>query len=132
MKHLRLRIWLIVTFTLAVTALVIRCFWQIAVIPAPATILVFLPIIVALLGTEAIAIYLTLRPEKIKSLPAAVILSVAGTAGATAVVAHYARFIASPEAEPILSKLIASLLTAATVSFYFLIIYLVWWLRRAK
>jgi hypothetical protein len=132
MKHLRLRIWFIVTFTLAVTALVARCLWQIVVIPAPGTILVFLPIIVALLGAEAAVIYLTLRPEKIKSRPAAVILSVAAAAGTTAVVAHFARFITTPEAEPILSKVIASLLTAATVNFFFIIIYLAWSVRRRQ
>jgi hypothetical protein len=132
MKRLRLRIWFIFTFTLAVTALVVRCFWQIAVIPTSGTVLVFLPIIVTLLGTEVAAIYLTLRPKKIKSLTAAIILSVAGTAGTTAVVAHFARFIATPEATPVLSKLISCLLTAATVSFYFIIIYLTWAWRRAK
>jgi hypothetical protein len=132
MKHARLRIWFIITFTLAVIALVIRCLWQIVVIPTPGTVLVFLPIIVALLGVEAAVIYLALRPGKIKSLPSVISLTVASTAGLTAVLAHYSRFITTPEAEPLLSKVIASLLTIATVSVYFIVVYLIWKLWRTK
>jgi len=132
MKHLRLRLWFIGTFTLVVIALVIRCFWQIAVIPEPGTVLVFLPITVALLGAEAAVIYLTLRPERLKSLPSVISLTVAATAGALAVLAHFSRFITTPEAEPVLSKVISSLLTAATVNLYFIIIYFLWSMRRNK
>jgi hypothetical protein len=132
MKYARLRIWFIMTFTLAVIALVIRCLWQIVVIPTPGTILIFLSIIVTLLAAEAAIIYLALRPGKIKSLPSVISLTVASTAGLTAVLAHFFRFIATPEAEPLLSKVIASLLTVASISVYFIVIYLIWSLRRAK
>ena len=132
MKHARLRIWFIATFTLAVIALVMRCLWQIVVIPTPGTVLVFLPIIIALLGSEAAVIYVVRKPEKVKSLPFVISLTLAATAGLVAVVAHFTRFIGTPEAEPVLSKVISSLLTAATINLYLIIIYLVWSMRRIK
>jgi len=132
MKYLRLRIWSIVTFTLAVIALVIRCIWQIVVIPTPGTMAVFLSIVVTLLAGEAAVIYLVLKPEKIKSLPAAICLTVAVSAGLVAVLTHFIRFIGTPQAEPFWSKVISSLLTAATINTFFIAIYFVWSLRRAK
>ncbi len=132
MKYARLRIWFIVTFTLAVIALVIRGIWQVVVIPTPGTMVIFLSIIVTLLAGEAAIIYLVLRPEKIKSLPAAIFLTAAVTAGLVAVLTHFFRFIGTPQAEPFLSKVIASLLTASTVNAFFIAIYFVWSLRRAR
>jgi hypothetical protein len=132
MKHTRLRIWFIASFTLAVIAMVIRCLWQIVVIPTPGTMLIFISIIVTLLGGEAAIIYLVLRPEKIKSLPSVICLTVAFTAGLVAVLAHFFRFIGTPQAAPFFSKVIASLLTVSSISVYFLAIYAIWSLRRVK
>ena len=54
MNYSRLKIWFIVAFTFAVIAVVIRSIWQIVVIPTPGTMLIFIPLILALLGMNAL------------------------------------------------------------------------------
>jgi len=69
MNYSRLKIWFIVTFTLVVIAVVIRAIWQIVVIPTPGTMLIFIPLILALLGMNALFAYLAVNPQKLRSLP---------------------------------------------------------------
>lgn len=132
MNFSRLKIWFIVTFTLAVIAIVIRAIWQIVVIPTAGTMLIFIPLILALLGTDALFAYLVVRPEKLKSRWCAAGVSVALTAGLLAGVTHFVRFIISPQADPALSKVIGALVLSSSVSAYFIIIYIVWSLRRVR
>jgi hypothetical protein len=93
MNYTRLKIWFIVTFTLAVIAIVIRAIWQIVVIPTPGTMLIFIPLILALLGMDALFAYLTMKPEKLRSRPFAAGVTIALTAGLLAGVTHFVRFI---------------------------------------
>jgi hypothetical protein len=128
----RLRVWCIITFTLAVIAIVIRAIWQIVVIPTSGTMLIFIPLIVALLGVDAFIAYLVVRPEKLKSLPFSIGITVALTAGLLAGVSHFVRFIISTQADPFFSKVIGYLVLLSSVSAYFILIYVTWSLRKAK
>jgi hypothetical protein len=132
MNHTRLKIWVIVTITLTVVAIVIRAIWQIVVIPTGGTMLVFIPLILAMLFAEFLAVFLVSRPERLKSLPFTVGMTIAFSAGLVAGVTHFVRFIISDKADPFWSKVISSLVLAASLSAYSLILYAVWWFRRAK
>jgi len=129
-NYWRLKVWIILTVTLAVTAVVIRAIWQIVVIPTPGTMIIFIPLIVALLGVEAVVIYLTLNPSRFRSLPFVVGFTVVLTAGLVAGVTHFVRFILSPEAALPLSKIIGAFVLLSSVSAYFLVLWVAWSLQR--
>jgi hypothetical protein len=131
MKYSRLKIWFIVTFTLAVVAVVIRAIWQIVVIPTPGTMLIFIPLILALLGVDVLFAYLAINPQRFKSLPFLIGITVALTAGLLAGITHFVRFIISPEADPIFSKIIGGCVVLSCISAYLLVIWLIWSLRKA-
>ncbi|MBN1176522.1 MAG: hypothetical protein JXA51_02450 [Dehalococcoidales bacterium] len=130
MSNSRFRAWCIITFTMAVIAIVIRAIWQIVVIPTPKTMLIFVPLIVALIGADALAAYLVVKPGKIKSLPFSIGLTVALSAGLLAGVTHFYRFIVSTQADPFFSKVIGWLVVTSSVSAFFILIYLIWSKRR--
>lgn len=132
MNYSRLKIWFVVTFTFIVIAIVIRAIWQIVVIPTPGTMLIFIPLILAILGVDGLFAYLVFNPQKLKSLPFLIWITVALTAGLLAGVTHFIRFIPSPEAEPILSKIIGSFVVLCSISAYVLIVWLLWSLRRVR
>ena len=132
MYNTRLKVWFIVTFSMAVIAIVIRAIWQIVVIPTGGTMLIFIPLILALLGINAMFAYLIVNPHKFKSVPFLTGTTVALTAGLVAGVAHFVRFIISSEADPFLSKVIGSFVVLSSVSAYLLILYIIWSLRRTS
>ena len=132
MNYTRLKIWFIATFTLAVIVVVIRSIWQIVVIPTPKTMLLFIPLIVALLGSNAFIAYLIIKPEKLKRLPSLVGTTVVLTAGLFAGITHFVRFIISPFADPFLSKVIAVFIVLASVSAYSMILWLIWSSRKNR
>ena len=66
MNKLNLRVWFIVSFTFAVIAVTIRAIWQIVVIPTSGTMLIFIPLIAAMLGMNALFAYLVINPEKFR------------------------------------------------------------------
>ena len=132
MNYSRLKVWCIATFSMAVIAIVIRAIWQIVVIPTPHTMLIFVPFIVALLGVDALLAYLVIKPEKLKSLPFSIGITVALTAGLLAGVTHFVRFIISTQADPFFSKVIGYLIVLSSVSAYFIFLYVIWSLRKAK
>ncbi len=132
MNYSRLKVWCTVTFTMAVIAIVIRAIWQIVVIPTPKTMLIFVPLIVALLGVDALVVYLVFKPEKLKSLPFSIGMTVGLTAGLLAGVTHFVRFIISTQADPFFSKVIGYLIVLSSVSAYFIFLYVIWSLRKAR
>lgn len=125
-----LRIWLIATFTIAITGIAIRAIWQIVAIPTPDTMLIFIPLTVSLLGVNVFFAYLIFNPQKLKSLPFIIGITAALTAGLIAGVTHFVRFIISPEAEPALSKIVSSFILLSSVSAYLLILRLIWPFRK--
>jgi len=132
MNYSRLKIWSIITFTLAVIAIVIRAIWQIVVIPTPGTMIIFIPLIVALIGMNALFAYLAINPEKLRSMSFISGVTVALTAGLVAGITHFIHFIISPEADPLWSKVIGWLIVLSSVSAYLLILNIIWSLRRVK
>jgi len=131
MNYSRLKIWFIVSFTFAVIAIVIRAIWQIVVIPTPGTMLIFIPLILAILGMNALFAYLVVNPQKLRSLPFLIGITVALTAGLLAGVTHFARFILSSEADPVLSKIIGSFVVLSSISVYLLVLWIIWSFRKA-
>ncbi len=127
---LKLRIWFAVTITLTVTGIVIRSIWQIAVIPTAGTFRIFIPLILALLGLNAVIIYLTVKPQKLKSLPIVIGITVVATVGLIAGVSHFVHFIISPEAAPVLSKIVSAFVILPSLSAYLLLLYFFWSLRK--
>jgi len=128
---LKLRIWLAATITLTVTGIVIRSIWQIVVIPTAGTFRIFIPLILALLGLNAVIIYLAVKPQKLKSLPIVIGITVVATVGLIAGVAHFVHFIVSPEAAPVLSKIISAFVILPSLSAYLLLLYFFWSLRKS-
>jgi hypothetical protein len=129
MNHSHRRIWFIVTFTLAALAIIIRSIWQIVVIPTPGTMLIFIPLIIGMFGADALFAYLVINPDKFRSAPFLTGITVALTAGLIAGVTHFVRFIISPVADPVWSKIIGWLVLSSSVSAYFLILNFIWSLR---
>ncbi len=119
------------TITLTVTGIVIRSIWQIVVIPTAGTFRIFIPLILALLGLNAVVIYLAVKPQKLKSLPIVIGITVVATVGLIAGVAHFVHFIISPEAAPVLSKIVSAFVILPSLSAYLLLLYFFWSLRKS-
>lgn len=132
MKTSYVKLWIIVSVILAVTAVIIRSIWQIVVIPTGGTMLIFIPLILGLLLLVALFSYLVIKPEKMKSLAFAIGMTTVLTLSLIAGVTHFFRFIFSPEAEHVLCKVIGNLVVISSVSGYFFVIYLIWTLRKAR
>jgi hypothetical protein len=132
MNYARLKIWFILTFTMAVAAIVIRAIWQIVVIPTSGTMLIFIPLIIAVLGMNALFAYLVVNPHKLKSVPFLTGITVALTAGLLAGVSHFVRFIISPEADPALCKVISSFVLLSSVGGYLILLYIIWSCRKVR
>ncbi len=130
MKYRHLQVWITVTVTLAVIAIVIRSIWQIVVIPTQGTMIIFIPLILALLGGDALVAYLAWNPQQLRSLPALIGISTVLTAGLIAGVSHFAHFIPSPEAAHPLSKVIGAFVLLSSLSAYSLALWFLWSLRR--
>jgi len=126
MNYTRFKILLVLSLTLALMGVVIRAIWQIVDIPTPNTMIIFIPLILALLGGNAFLAYIIFHPQKIKSLPVVIGLTLAFTAGMVAGVKHYINYIPSPEAAWLLSKIIATLIVLGSVGIYLLVLWLLW------
>ena len=134
MKYLPLKIWFIVTVTLAFGAVIIRLIWELTFNPSAGTLIVIILLILAILAFHTLLIYLTIKPDlkKLKSLPVGVLVAVMATAGLISSVTHFIRFVPSPEANEPLSLIIASLLLLAVISAYSLILWVIWSLWQAR
>lgn len=128
MSHFLLRVWLMVSCTLALSAVIVRLAWEIYVNPLVATLAVVTPVIVVIAGTNALIIYLLIAPSmrKIKSLPVGIWIIGVFTAGVIGSIIHYIRFVPSPEGDAPLSTVIATLLLMAAVSGYLLVLWVFW------
>ena len=134
MSHLLLRLWLILSCTLALSAVIVRLAWEIYVNPLVATLAVVTPVIVVIAGTNALIIYLLIAPSmrKIKSLPVGIWIIGIFTAGVIGSIIHYIRFVPSPEGDAPLSIVIATLLLIAVVSGYLPVLWVFWFIGIKK
>jgi hypothetical protein len=134
MNYSYLKVGIILSFTLAVIAVVIRSIWQIVVIPTSGTVIIFIPLIFTLLGANALVTYLTIRPsrQKLEHLWVVIGLTAVFTAGVVAGVSHFVHFIFSPEADPLLSKIIGFFVLSSSLTAYLLFIWFIWSFRRNR
>jgi len=134
MNYFYLKIGIIVSFTFAVIAVIIRAVWQIIVIPTPGTMVIFIPLIFTLLGANALVVHLTIKPslQKLKRLPVVIGITVVITAGLVAGVSHFTHFIFSPEADPPLCKIVGTLVLLSSLGAYLLLLWFLWsfWKKR--
>jgi len=90
-------------------------------------------LILAILGTYALFLYITIRPglKKLKSLPVAILVTLVATGAIADVVIHFFRFVFS--SDPILpfGIIVAVLLLAACISAYLLVLRGSWSVWRA-
>jgi hypothetical protein len=128
MNYLPLKIWLIVTVTLALGALVVRLAWEITFITATSSLVIVILVIFATISIYAFFIYLTIKPglKKLKRRPVAIWATVMATVALTIAIIHFVRFVPSPEAALFLSLVIATLLLTAGISAYLLILWVIW------
>jgi hypothetical protein len=134
MNHLLLRVWLMVSCTLALSAVIVRLAWEIHDNPFVSKLAVVTPVIVVIAGTNALIIYLLIKPSvrKIKSLPVGIWITGIFTAGVIASIIHYIRFVPSPEGDALLSKVIATLLLIAAISGYLAVFWVFWFISIKK
>ncbi len=128
MKHLPIRIWLMVTLTLALAPVIIRFVWEITINSSVASLVILIPVILTIVGIYALVLYLLIAPsmKKLRSLPVLIGVIVVFTAGLIGSIIHYIRFVPSPEAAAPLSVVMATLLIMAAISGYILILWVIW------
>ena len=132
MNNLPFKIWFIVALTLALGAVIVRLAWEV-IIAAPSLVVIIL-VMFTTLSIYALLLYLIIKPslKKLKSLPVRIWVSVIITAAIISAIVHYIRFVPSPEATSPLSVIIASLLLAASISIYLLVLWALWFKRLKK
>jgi hypothetical protein len=126
MNYLPFKIWFIVALTLALGAVIVRLAWEV-IVAAPSPVVIIL-VMFTTLSIYALLLYLIIKPslKKLKSLPVRIWVSVIVTAAIISAIVHYIRFVPSPEAASPLSVIIASLLLAASISIYLLVLWALW------
>ncbi len=134
MNYLPLRIWLIVSVTLAIAAVVVRLVWAVSYAPSAGYRFVVIVVLLVILAIYALILYLTIKPslKKLKSLPVRIWVTVIITVALIDGIIHFVRFVPSPEAASSLSVIIASLLLTALVSAYALALWVIWFIRKAR
>lgn len=132
MNYLPFKIWFIVALTLALGAVIVRLAWEV-IVAAPSLVVIIL-VMFTILSIYALLLYLIIKPslKKLKSLPVRIWVSVMVTAAIISAIVHYIRFVPSPEATWPLSVIIASLLLAASISIYLLVLWALWfkWIKK--
>ena len=128
MKHLPLRIWLIVSVTLLISAAIVRLAWAVTYAPSAGYMFVVLALLLVTLGIYALFLYLIIKPsrEKLKSLPVRIWVTIIITGAIIDGITHFVRFVPSPEAAAPLSIVIASLLLMGGISTYLLALWVIW------
>ncbi len=117
-----------VTMGLALSAVITRLVWEATTITSPASLAIIILVILVILSIYALLLYFIIKPSlrKLKSLPVRIAILAIGTAGISSVIIHFIRFVPSPEAAPLLSVIIATLLLVASISGYILILWGIW------
>ena len=133
MNYLALRVWFIVSVTLAIGAMIVRLVWEITTATTTGTLVIMVLISLAVIGLYAFILYFTIKPslESLISLPVRIWVTLILTATVIGGIIHFIRFIPSPEAALPISVVIASMFLAAGVSGYILALWVIWFVRKA-
>ncbi len=128
MSYLPLRIWLMATIALATGALIIRLVWEISTAPAAGSLVMLILLIAAAASVYGLIFYFIFTPgsKNVRSRQLAGWVTGIMTAAIIGAIIHYINFIPSSEADQTTSKIIATLLLAAGISGYTLIVWAVW------
>jgi len=131
-SHLPLGIWLIVSVTLLISAVIVRLAWAVTYAPSAGYLFVVLAILLVTLGLYALILYLIIKPsqKKLKSLLVRIWVTIIITGGLIDGIIHYVRFVPSPEAASPLSVVIASLLLVGGIGAYLLTLWVIWFIRK--
>ena len=134
MNYSYLKVGIVLSFTLAVIAVVIRSIWQIVAIPTSGTVIIFIPLIFTLLGANGLVAYLTIKPSrrKLEHLWVVIGITLVFTAGLVAGVSHFVHFIFSSQADPPLSKVIGFFVLSSSLTAYLIFIWFIWSFRRNR
>jgi hypothetical protein len=134
MNNLYLKIGIIASFTMAVVAVVTRSIWEMVDPPNVKAMIIFIPLVIALLGTDALVVYLTIKPslKKLTKLPVVIGITFVLTGGLIAGVTHFIRFIISSQAQLLISKVIGSFILGSSLLAYLLLVWLFWSLWRKR
>ena len=126
MNYLPFKVWFIVALTLVLGAVIVRLAWEV-IVAAPSLVVIIL-VMFTTLSIYALLLYLIIKPslKKLKSLLVRIWVSVIVTAAIISAIVHYIRFLPLPEATLPLSVIIASLLLAASISIYLLVLWALW------
>ena len=124
---------MMVSATLALTAVVVRLVWELIPLTSVGTLTVIIPLILVIIGIYTLFIYLTINPgpNKLKSLPVRTGITVIVTAALISGVFHFIRFVRSPESTSPISVLIAILLLIAGINAYLLVMWVIWSILKA-
>jgi len=133
-SHLPLRIWLIVSVTLLISAVIVRLAWAVTYAPSAGYLFVVLAFLLVTLGIYALFLYLIIKPslKKLKSLPVRIWVTIIITGALIDGIIHFVRFVPSPEAASPLSVIIASLLLVGGISAYLLVLWVIWSVWKAR
>jgi len=133
-SHLPLRIWLVVSVTLLISAVIVRLAWAVTYAPSTGYLFVVLAILLVTLGIYALFLYLIIKPslKKLKSLPVRIWVTIIITGALIDGIIHFVRFVPSPEAASPLSVAIASLLLTGGISAYLLVLWVIWSVWKAR
>lgn len=134
MKSLVLRIWFIASITCALGAAITRLAWEIPDVVSAGSLVIIILLMVAVAGTYALILYLTIKPsmKKLRSLLVAILATIIVGGGCIGSIVHYIRFVPSSNASSPLSVVIASLLMASGIGLGSLILWVVWRYRRRR
>jgi len=134
MNRLPLKIWFIVSLTLALGAIITSLVYRATVTTSAGSMVVIVLLILAILGTYALLLYLTIRPslKKLKSLPVAILVTLVATGAIADAVIHFFRFVFSPDPTLPFGIIVAVLLLAAGISAYLLVLWVIWSMWEAR
>jgi hypothetical protein len=133
MSRLPVKIWFVVSLTLALSAIITSLVYRATVTTSAGSMVVIILLILAILGTYALLLYLTIRPslKKLKSLPVAILVTLVATGAIVDAIIHFFRFVFSPDPTLPFGVIVAVLLLAAGISAYLLVLWVIWSVWRA-
>jgi len=134
MNQLLVRIWFMVTMTLALSAVVVSLGWEVTSAASVGSRVVIILLMLAILGTYALLLYLTIKPslKKLKSLPVAIWVTLIATGAIADGIGHFFRFVFSSDPTLPYGVIVATLLLMAGVAAYLLTLWVFWFVWRAR
>ena len=131
---LPLKVWFIVSLTLAFIAVIISLVYRVTITDSVSSLVVIVLRILAILGAYALILYFTIRPslKKLKSLPMAILVTLVATGAIVDGAIHFFRFVFSSTPTFPYGIIVAVLLLAAGIGAYLLLLWVIWAVWKAR